>query len=321
VWKSTSHEVIPPFGTWIDLVVEMKTNMLHSEISALISLIEDPDEVIFQQVRGELMSFGEEIIPQLEHFWEMHEFGALFHQRVEELINTIQYDTVYNRLRNWRNSPDQDLLEAALILNRYQYPSFDEMEIRRLVSRLRQDIWLELNDHLTALETVRVFNHMLFNLHSFHGNVGDQATPQSHFLTDLLTTRCGNPFSLALLYGVLARSLDVPIFGVNMPGHFLMCYMDFVPELEEFLPPIEESEVLFYIDPFNQGIVLTREDITDFLTQQGILEEERFYRPCSNLEMVSRLMDSVIDSYIAMNREDKVRELRALQSVLLEQMG
>lgn len=291
---------------------------MHSEISALISLIEDPDEEIFRQVRSELKNFGEEIIPQLEQFWELHEYGPLFHNRVQELINSIQYDSVYNRLKSWRTSPDQDLLEAALILNRYQYPSFDESELRRSVSRLRQDIWLELNDHLTALETVRVFNHMLFNLHSYHGAFDDHSSPQSHFLTDLLSTRCGNPQSMALLYAILARTLDVPIYGVNIPGHFLLCFMDFVPELEEFLPPIEESEVLFYIDPYNQGIVLTREDITDFLTRQGILAEERFFRPCSNLEMITRLMDSLIHSYIAMNREDKVRELKALQSVLLE---
>jgi hypothetical protein len=33
-----------------------------------------------------------------------------------------------------------------------------------------------------------------------------------------------------------------------------------------------------------------------------------------------RLMNSLIHSYIAMNREDKVRELRTLQSVLLERL-
>ena len=87
--------------------------MVHSEISALISLIEDPDEAIYQQVRGELKSRGEQVIPQLEHFWELHEFGPLFHRRVEELINSIQYESVYKRLLDWRNSPEQDLLEGA----------------------------------------------------------------------------------------------------------------------------------------------------------------------------------------------------------------
>jgi regulator of sirC expression with transglutaminase-like and TPR domain len=294
--------------------------MLHSEISALISLIEDPDEDIYQQVRGELKNYGEQIIPQLEHFWELHEFGPLFHRRLEELINSIQYESVYKRLKDWKNTPEQDLLEGAIILNRYQYPGFDEAELRRSVARLRQDIWLELNDHLTALETVRVFNHMLFNLHGFRGNADAHSGPQYHFLTDMLSTRCGNPLSISMLYCMLARSLDVPVYGINLPSHFLLCYMDYIPEFEEFLPPLEDSDVLFYVDPFNQGIVLTREDIDDFLIQQEISPEEHFYRPCSNQEIMVRLISSLIHSYIALNREDKVRELRALQSVLLERV-
>lgn len=299
----------------------MKSHMVHSEISALISLIEDPDEAIYQQVRGELKSRGEQVIPQLEQFWELHEFGPLFHRRVEELISSIQYESVYQRLLGWKNSPDQDLLEGAIILNRYQYPGFDETELRRSVARLRQDIWLELNDHLTALEIVRVFNHMLFQLHGFHGNPQEHSNPQNHFLTDILSTKCGNPISMGIIYCMLARALDVPIFGVNLPSHFVLCFLDYTPELEEFLPPLEESEVLFFIDPFNHGAVLTQDDIDEFLQQHKLNPEERFYRPCSNVEIMVRLMNSLIHSYIAMNREDKVRELRTLQSVLLERLG
>ncbi|MFN8777728.1 MAG: transglutaminase-like domain-containing protein [Flavobacteriales bacterium] len=294
--------------------------MLHPEISALISLIEDPDEGIYTQVRAELKSRGEQIIPQLEQYWELHEFGPLFHKRVEELISSIQYESVYNRLRDWRNSPEQDLLEGAIILNRYQYPGFDETELRRSVSRLRQDIWLELNDNLTALETVRVFNHMLFQLHGFHGNQEVHSSPQDHFLTDLLSTKCGNPTSLGMLYCLLAKTLDVPVYGVNLPSHFLLCFMDYTPGLEDFLPPLEDSEVLFYVDPFTQGAVLTRDDIDDYLRNHRLNPEERFYRPCSSLSVIIRLMNSLIHSYIALNRDDKVRELRTLQSILLERM-
>jgi len=294
--------------------------MLHNEISALISLIEDPDEVIFEQVRVELKNYGEQIIPQLEHYWEIHEFGPLFQKRVEELISSIQYDSVYNRLKAWKDSPDQDLLEGALILNRYQYPGFDEDELRRSVSRLRQDVWLELNDNLTALEIVRVFNHMLFQLHGFHGNKEAYSRPQSNFLTDILSTKCGNPLSLGMLYTLLARSLDVPIYGVNLPSHFVLCFLDYSPELEDFLPPVEEAEVLFYVNPFSQGTILTREEIDEFLLAQKLTLDERFYRPCSNMEIIVRLMSTLIHGYISMNREDKVRELRALQSVLLEQI-
>ena len=94
--------------------------MYSNEVNALISLIEDPDETIYKQVSSELKNYGESIIPQLEQYWELQDFGPLFQTRLEELISTIQYEGVYNRLKTWKNSEDKDLLEGALIINKYQ---------------------------------------------------------------------------------------------------------------------------------------------------------------------------------------------------------
>ncbi|MFY7970663.1 MAG: transglutaminase family protein [Flavobacteriales bacterium] len=295
--------------------------MFHSEVSALITLIEDPDEQIYMHVRSELKNYGEDIIPQLEQYWELNDFGPLFQQRLEELIQSIQYDSVFHRLKAWRNSEDQDLLEGSLIINRYQYPGCDEDELRRIITRIRQDIWLELNDHLTAFEIVRVFNHMLFRLHSFEGNRDHYNDPSNSYLSDILLTKQGNPLSLGILYTVLARSLDIPIYGVNLPSHFVLCFLDYGPEHEELGLKVLDSEVLFYINPFSEGTILGKDDIDEFLKTHNMPQDKRFYRPCNNVEMISRMINNLIHSYIAQNKEEKVRELRALQSILLELEG
>jgi regulator of sirC expression with transglutaminase-like and TPR domain len=295
--------------------------MFHSEVSALITLIEDPDEHIYMQVRTELKTYGEDIIPQLEQYWELNDFGPLFQTRLEELIQSIQYESVYQRLRNWRDSGEQDLLEGALIINRYQYPGCDEEELRRTVSRIRQDIWLELNDNLTAFEMVRVINHLLFRLHSFHGNRDNYNDPQNSYFSDLLHSKQGNPLSLGILYSHIARSLDIPIFGVNLPSHFVLCFLDYGPEHEELGLNVFDSEVLFYLNPFSDGAILGREDIDEFLKTHNLPSDNRFYRPCSNVEIISRMINNLIHAYIAQNKEEKVRELRALQSILLELEG
>jgi regulator of sirC expression with transglutaminase-like and TPR domain len=295
--------------------------MYSSEVNALISLIEDPDESIYSQVRSELKNYGENIIPQLEQFWELNEFGPLFQDRLEELIASIQYDGVYSRLKSWKNSEDQDLFEGALIVNRLQYPGFEEDELKRQVSKIRQDIWLELNDHLTAFEVVNVFNHMFFNLYKFEGNKEDFQLPQNNFISDVLRTKKGNPLALGLLYTHIARSLDLPIYGVNLPSHFILCYLDHSPVHEEMGLSADDAEVLFYINPFNGGTILSKEEIDDFLIKHSLPMDERFYRPCSHLEMISRMINNVIHAYIAEKKDDRVRELRTLLSLLLEQEG
>jgi regulator of sirC expression with transglutaminase-like and TPR domain len=295
--------------------------MFNTEINALITLIEDPDEKIFDQVRNELKSYGERIIPQLEQYWELNDFGPLFQTRLEELIANIQYEGVFGRLKAWKNSEDQNLLEGALIINRYQYPSYDEDELRRIVSRLRQDVWLELNDNLTAFELVRVLNHILFTVHGFHGNREEYHSPQNSFFTDLLTSKRGNPLSLGILYCHIARTLDLPIYGVNLPSHFILCFLDHSAEHEELGLTTDDAEVMFYINPYNGGTILHKDEVDDFLDKQQLPKDERFYRPCSNMEMISRMLNNLIHSYIAINKDDKVRELRTLQSLLLEKEG
>ncbi len=297
----------------------LNTQMYNSEVNALISLIEDPDESIFTQVRNELKNYGEQIVPQLEQYWELQNLGQLFQSRLTEIISSIQYDGIYNRLKEWKNSEDKNLLEGALIINRFQYPGYDEIELRHSVSKIRQDIWLEVNDNLTAIEVVRVMNHMFFTHHGFYGDKDSAQNPRGNFLADLIATRCGNPLSLGLLYAHLADTLEIPIYAINLPSHFLLCYLDYHPDNKEFGMMPSDAEVLFYINPFNGGAILHREEIDEFLAKQKLPSEDCFYTPCSNVQVISRMLNNLIHSYISLNNHEKVRELKALQSLLLEQ--
>jgi regulator of sirC expression with transglutaminase-like and TPR domain len=298
--------------------------MYHTEVNALISLIEDPDENIYRQVKSEIIGYGERIIPQLEQYWELSDLGPLFHERIEELISSIQYDGVYTRLKNWKESGADDLLEGALIINRYQYPGYDEDELRDKVSRIRQEIWLELNDNLTALEAVNVMNHMLFKVHGFHGNRDNYHQPQNSYLADLISSKKGNPLSLGILYAHLANTLDLPIYGVNLPSHFILCYLDDTIKLlmelkgEELNYKPTDAPVLFYINPFNEGAILHFEEVEAFLNKQQLPLDQRFFGPCEHTDMIARMINNLIHSYVAANRDDKVRELRAMLSLLLE---
>ncbi|MFZ6053289.1 transglutaminase-like domain-containing protein [Halocola ammonii] len=290
--------------------------MLTNELSALINLIEDPDEKIYSHVRSELLNYGESIIPHLEHFWEFHTHGELFQARVEQLIHSIHFKSVYEDLDKWNKEEDNDLLEGALIIHRYQFPSSDLDEFRNTISKIRQDIWLELNDYLTSFEKVRVFNHILFKEYGFKGNRADYTSTSNSFIGQVLESRTGNPLSLSIIYQVLANRLEVPIFGVNLPNHFVMCYLD------EFGIGFHTDEVdhdngiLFYIDPFSEGAIIDRSEINEFLSHIDIDQQPRFFKPCSHRDMINRMLNNLIFSFEREGKIDKVQELRMLQGVL-----
>jgi len=64
-------------------------------------------------------------------------------------------------------------------------------------------------------------------------------------LHHVLERRKGLPILLCVVYMEVARRCGVPFDGVGFPGHFLVAP--------------RESDTPFYVDPFNQGRVLTRD--------------------------------------------------------------
>lgn len=129
-------------------------------------------------------------------------------------------------MRNWLSVSEDDLLYGVYLVARYQYPELRYEDIDKKVNAIRKDVWLELNDHLTALEKVRIINHILFDVHEFGRNNTNFMAPQNNFISDVLDSRKGNPVSLSVLYSVIAQRSGVPVYGVNLPKNYVMAYLD-----------------------------------------------------------------------------------------------
>jgi len=280
------------------------------EIQALIGLLDDPDEQVFEQVKDKIVSLGEDIIPSLEGAWEENSFGPLYLERIEDIIHNIQFDNVEARLRQWALYERDDLLAGAMLIARYQYPDLDEDEVRDQINKIRQDIWLELNDNLTSFEKVKVMNHILFDVHGFTGNKKNYHAPQNSYLNEVLQTKKGNPLSLSVIYQVLAESLDIPIKGVNLPNHFILAYQHLQEETNK--PGETEKRVLFYVNPFSKGAILGKSEIDMFLKQLELDPKPSYYEPCTPVQVIVRKLNNLIYSYKKLGYVDKVEELTRL---------
>ncbi|MCB0791840.1 MAG: hypothetical protein H6595_12255 [Flavobacteriales bacterium] len=287
--------------------------MSELEIKALIDLIDDPDEDIYAHVRTRIVSIGRDIVPDLERAWEHHDLGDLFRNRIEDILHTIHLDAVRVRLKTWAAGGGEDLLEGALIVSRYRYPELDEQRIRARLSAIRQDIWLELNDHLTAFEKVRVFNHIFFQVHGFKGNKRNYHAPQNSFVNEVLDSRKGNPLSLAIIYQIIAEELDLPMRGVNLPNHFVLAYMD-----EDSVGGGQDGgqNVLFYVNAFSQGDILGRKEIDEFLQKLDLPKQDSFYTPCTNIDIVRRQLNNLQHSYEKLGDPERAEDLRGLREGL-----
>ncbi len=285
--------------------------MEKQELNALISLLDDPDEKVYEQISIKILSLGEEIIPVLEDAWE-HSFDTLIQNRIENIIHQIQFDIIKDALKDWAQPDQQNLLEGALLIARYQYPDIDVQKIKKQIDQIKQDVWLELNEHLTALEKVKIINHILFDVHNFLGNTTNYHAPQNSYINNVLESKKGNPLLLSTIYSIIAQNLDIPIYGVNLPEHFILCYVD----IEHMGVPSKKgnqgSNVFFYINPFSKGAIFGQKEIDSFLKQLKLERLAKYYEPCSNLEIIKRLLRNLISSYEKLGYPDKSEELKIL---------
>jgi regulator of sirC expression with transglutaminase-like and TPR domain len=287
----------------------------EKSILALIRLIDDPDEAVFEHVRDRLISYGPEAITYLEESWDVDYYGLIFHARVEELIHSIQFEEIKSKLTSWVNSVDKDLLEGAILVAKYQYPSLDESEIERFIQQVCRDIWLELNSKQTAFEQVKIFNNIFFNLYEFQGATAQYYSPLNSFINTVIESRKGNPLSLCLLYSIVAQRLELPIYGVNLPNHFILAYLD-KNGASIFLPEKNEFGVLFYLNPFSKGSILDAKSIREFLDGSNLPHTRSYFEPCSNTAIIRRMITNLIASFQEVGNASKVNELIALRELV-----
>lgn len=287
----------------------LKEEIKNKELDALISLLDEPNELVFTQIRDKLVYYGMDAVPVLEDAWD-NSFNNLIQDRIEEIIHNIQQNHLLLELKDWKKNNQYDLFKGFFLISKFQYPDLDLERMQQQVELIKRDIWLELNSGLTALEKVKVINHIIYDLHGFRGNKTNLEAPQNFFINNLLESKKGNHISIGVLYMIIAQKLGIPVFGVDLPQHFVLAYVDEVHD--ERYSVADENEVLFYINPFNKGAIFTRNEIEVYINHIELEPKRSFFMPGNNITILSRMMKNLISSYSRMGYTEKVDELTQL---------
>ena len=288
------------------LSVEQKVNT--NEIIALLKLLDDPNEEVITAVTQKIFEIGPDIVPQLEKIWETS-INTQFQERLENLIQEIQFQNVCQDLRNWDLMGGSDILRGATIIARFQYPEIEYHTLLNSIAEIKDTVWVEMNDNLTPLEKIKVINHVFYEVHKFTGNFSNYYAPQNYYLNQVLETHKGNPISLGIIYISLARMFGLPVYGINLPKNFILAYKD-------ELATNKQDSIQFYINPYNKGAVLGKREIDYFLDQQKITPNDIFYYPCSNLDIIERLIRNLISSYESLGQLEKVQRFGKLLKII-----
>ena len=284
------------------------------ELDALVSLLDEPNDDMFVEIRERVVCYGMQAVPILEEAWA-NTMGEEDSDRIIKVIDDIRQNDLISCFKDWMSSSDSNLIESLILITRYFQPKFDEEYYINSFNKLFREIWLELNDNLTALEKIKVLNHVMFGVYGFQEEPNTTLKSDTFFLNKVFDYKKGNSISLGIIYASIAQKLSIPVFGVNLPNNFVLAYMDDFVELK--LPgEYTEDEAVFYINAGNRGAVFTHNEITNYLSQVEVESKPKFFIPSSNKDVIRRMVNELILSFEKENNHSKTIVLRKLLAIL-----
>lgn len=285
------------------------------EIKALFHLIDDPDQDVFDSVSSRIVSYGRGIIPNLENLWENTISGEV-QERIELLIHKLHYHDLTEDFIRWKNSSYQDLLTAALLVAKFQYPDLITTPILQEVEKLRRNIWLELNSYLTPLEQVNVLTSILYSYYGLKGAEVAYQQPDEFLINKLIETKRGNSIANGILYLLLGELLDIPVKAINIPRQFVLAYIKpTYDENPERLSPQQRIE--FFIDPMS-GQVFSHKDVDSYFKRVSVPPVASYFKPLSHNRIIQTTLEEFSKCFDDERNAYKQKELIELSKLLNE---
>jgi regulator of sirC expression with transglutaminase-like and TPR domain len=279
----SSPTVISQTGDLSDSLFEIPPHIPHSEFEALYSLLDDTDE-------------------SLRTLWKT-ETNERVRQSLLRVIQSFQQETLMELLDIVKDAgsggKDVDLEHAVILLSTFGYPETDRSVVQTALDAIAlraHALFMKAQQH-TELALLLAINQAFFEEGQFCGSEDDTYhNPDNSYVHTLLTEKRGIPISLCAVYILVAERAGVSLHGVGMPAHFLVYH----PELDIF------------IDTFNKGAFLSRDDCKRFINGAGFTYHPSMLDRVSNVALLLRMIRNLIFAY---SKSDFVWEVAALQEV------
>ena len=272
----------------------------RAEIESLMFLLEDPDPFIQEQVQLRFMELGDRAVPLLDQI-RVQTKDKEEKKRAKEVLHKLTFSTLKGDFAELllEGIGNRAQLERAVItLARFGHPTLRESDYVKILDHFADMIRPSLRYKRSEREKMRILMKFIFEDLNFRGDNKDYHNPANGFIDQVIERRKGLPISLSLVAMFIARRLQLPVFGVNMPIHFMLA---FVGEKEEQL-----------IDPYDQGAEVSYDQCYFFLKKNNVTPKPEHFKMASDIDILARCIRNLMHSYERNEEHDRVQELKSL---------
>jgi len=79
-----------------------------------------------------------------------------------------------------------------------------------------------------------------------------------------------------------------------------------------FILTYKTDETQFYVNAFNKGLIFSKSDIDNYIHHLNLSYSPVFYEPCSNIEIMKRILRNLVVAYEKLGDNHKVREIKEM---------
>tara|TARA_R110000868_G_scaffold259361_16_gene517538 strand:- start:9101 stop:9916 length:816 start_codon:yes stop_codon:yes gene_type:complete len=265
--------------------------------------MDDPDPFIQESVQSRFIELGENAVPILDEYRleiknkeEKHRVGNIIHQLTFETLKTDFHELLEQGIKN-----REGLEKASFMLARFGNATLREREYSKKLDHFAEMVEPTIRYRLDERRRMKQLVKFVFEDLNFSGDTEDYHNPANCFMDQVINRRRGLPITLSMVVMFLARRLEMPFFGVNMPIHFMLNYIS------------DKEEVL--IDPYDNGAIVTYDQCYFFLKKNNIEPKPDHFRIASDLEILIRCIRNLIHSYERKEMPERVEDLKKLLAI------
>lgn len=274
------------------------------ELNALIRLLADDDNIILATVTARLLELGDTVVPALRD--ARTQAREPVRTRIDGILARLSKETrAALAWDEWHaltaGDEDIDLERGVAVLARFGYPDVDWAVYRQTLDQMAGELTIRLTGITDPVQIVQTMTDYLFREQGFQGASMD--IPDTSYMNQVLDLKRGIPIALSAICLFLAHRLDLPIYGVGLPTHFIVKYQT------------ADTELLF--DPFSGGTILTRSACIEFVTRIGHRFTEAYLDPVPDRYILARMLNNLIMIYSNLGEQAKAKRLLEYRRLVL----
>ena len=245
---------------------------LTNELRALLHLLDDPDPEVQASVEQRLNELGRDALPPLRTLRDT--VPPEQQDAVDTLVHDLHMRDVGTAWHATLNAEPVDLERGAFLLALYRFPQLDISSYQAQLDDWAEQVRPAVHSKNGARRAI-VLAEFVSETLGMTGNRDHYYDPNNSYLNRVMERRVGIPISLSVVVLLLAHRLDLPLCGVNMPAHFLVKYAG------------PGGEV--YLDPFNDGAIVQKDECVRFLLKAGVRTHPRFLSCAAPTDILLRM--------------------------------